>query len=79
MNIIKLFYAEFRSTVGDTADASFLVKSGVRQGCVISSLLFITAIDWLMKRTVQNSNTGIRWTLLSDLEDIDDSDDLALF
>ena len=75
----KLFYEEFRCTVGETADTSFLVKSGVRQGCVMSSLLFITTIDWVMKRTVQNSNTGIRWTLLSNLEDIDYADNLALF
>ena len=79
VNTIKLFYEEFRCTVGETADTSFFVKSGVRQGCVMSSLLFITAIDWVMKRTVQNSNTGIRWTLLSNLEDIDYADDLALF
>ena len=44
----------------------------------MSSLLFIIAIDWVMKRTVQNSNTGIRWTLFSNLEDIDYADDLAL-
>ena len=78
VSIIKLFYAGFRCTVGETADTSFLVKSGVRQGCVMSSLLFIIAIDWVMKRTVQNSNTGIRWTLFSNLEDIDYADDLAL-
>ena len=69
---------EFRCTVGETADTSFLVKSGVRQGCVVSSLLFIIAIDWVMKRAIQNNNTGIRLTLLPNLEDIDYEDDLAL-
>ena len=51
--------------------------TGVRQGCVVSSLLFIIAIDWVIKRTVQNYNTGIRWTLLSNLQPVVDIDDLA--
>ena len=45
---------------------------------MMSSLLFIIAVDWVMKSTMSNTNNGIRWTLTSNLEDIDYADDLAL-
>ena len=65
-------------TVGKSTDMNSLVKSGVRQGCVMSSLLFILAVDWVMRSTLKGENTGIRWTLISNLEDLDYADDLAL-
>jgi len=36
-------------------------------------MLFLLAIDWIMKTTTEGSRTGLRWTLLSQLHD-----DLAL-
>ena len=65
-------------TVGKSTDMNSLVKSGVRQGCVMSSLLFILAVDWVMRSTLKGENTDIRWTLLSILEDLDYADDPAL-
>ena len=38
----------------------------------MSSLLFILAVDWVMRSTLKGENTGIN------LEDIDYVDDLAL-
>lgn len=78
VDLIKAFYTQFRCTIGNTSDTYFLVKSGVRQGCMMSALLFILAIDWVMKSTLNGSNTGIRWTLFTNLEDLDYADDLAL-
>jgi hypothetical protein len=75
--VIKSFYTNFTCKVGNS-DHSFQVKTGVRQGCVMSSLLFIIAIDWVMRRTTEHQSTGIRWTLFSSLEDLDFADDLAL-
>ena len=44
----------------------------------MSPMLFLVAIDWVMRRTVGNKRRGIRWTLTSMLEDIDFADDIVL-
>ncbi|KAL5007014.1 hypothetical protein ScPMuIL_015820 [Solemya velum] len=78
VQLVRMFYTEFKCSVGDSKDISFHVKSGVRQGCVMSSLLFILSIDWVMRSSLSDKNAGIRWTLFSYLEDLDHADDLAL-
>ena len=77
INLIKAFYVNFECTVGDS-EKSFPVKTGVRQGCVMSSTLFIIAIDWVLCQTTSDIPRGIRWTTFSTLEDLDFADDLAL-
>ena len=44
----------------------------------MSALFFKIVIGWVMRRTTENQARGIRWTLLSTLEDLDFADDLAL-
>ena len=67
----------FNCRVGNSQH-SFPVLSGVRQGCVMSALLFNITIDWVMRQTTQDKNRGIRWNLFTILEDLDFADDLAL-
>ena len=55
-----------------------MVKTGVRQGCLLSPFLYRLDIDWIMKRTTENRRNGIQWTPWSQLEDLDLADDLAL-
>lgn len=57
---------------------SFQVRTGVRQGCLLSPFLFLLAIDWIMKTSTSERRNGIQWTLWRQLEDLDFADDLAL-
>ena len=75
--VIKHFYANFSCSVGNS-DLSFLIESGVRQGCVMSGLLFNIVIDWVLWRTTEGRRRGIRWSLTSVLEDLDYADDIVL-
>ena len=77
VQLIKSFYKNFRCSVGHS-DTLFNVKTGVRQGCVMSAVLFNLAIDWVMRKTTEDAPRGIRWNLFSTLEDLDFADDLAL-
>jgi hypothetical protein len=78
VQLIKQFYANFSCTINSEADTNFLLKSEVRQGYVMSSVLCIIAIDWVMRTTLTEGNTGLRWTLCTTLEDTDYAGDLAL-
>ena len=55
-----------------------LCRPGGSKGCVVSSVLFNIAIDWVLRRTADDQPRGIRWTPFSTLEDLDFEDDLAL-
>ena len=58
----------------------FDVKSGEKKGCntCTSGFLFLIMIDWIMRRTVPDNNTGIRWKLWSKLDDLDHAADSVL-
>ena len=55
----------------------FGVNTGVKQGCMLSPLLFVTVLDWVMKRKTKYQGTGIRCTLTK-LKDLKNADDLCL-
>ena len=77
VSVIKQFYCRFTCSVG-SSDLRLEVKSGARQGFIMSGLLFIVAIDWITSRATQDARRGIRWTPFTQLEDLDYADDIAL-
>ena len=79
-NIIRNSYDGMTCRVvheGQLTEA-FEVKTGVRQGCLLSPFLFLLAIDWVMRTSTEGKRNGIQWTLWKQLEDLDFADDLAL-
>ena len=80
VTIIRTFYEQFECSVivGNTLRESFPVKSGVRQGCILSPILFLVVIDWVMRTTTSDRPRGIQWTLFSHLKALDFADDLAV-
>ena len=77
VRVIKQFYTDFCCSVGGS-DLSIHVKSSVRQGCVMSALLFNIVIFWVLSRATEDRRRGIRWTLSTVLDDLDYADDIAL-
>ena len=64
-------------TEGGRYSSWFEVKSGVRQGCVLSGFIFVLIMDWVMWHT-NDRRRGLRWKFASVLEDPDYADDVAL-
>jgi hypothetical protein len=67
-----------RVTHAGQMSESFEVKTGVRQGCLLSPFLFLLVIDWIMTTVTTDRSNDIQWTLLTQLDDLDFADDLAL-
>jgi hypothetical protein len=80
VSLVRATYEDMQCKVehaGQMSD-SFEVKTGVRQGCLLSPFLFLLAIDWIMKSTTEGRRNGIQWSLMDQLDDLDFADDLAL-
>ena len=57
---------------------SSMLKTGVRQGCIISPILFLVVIDWVTGRATGDKTRGLIWERTTQLEDYDFADDIAL-
>lgn len=80
MRMIRVFYDGFQARVLQEGEmtGSFSMNTGVRQGCLLSPLLFFMALDWVSRQAFGNNKTGIQFTLLKKLEDLDFADDMVL-
>ena len=80
VGLISVLYKSFECSVlmDSTQTDYFPVKSGVRQGCILSPILFNITLDYIMRQTTQSARHGIQWTMFSQLEDLDYADDIAL-
>ena len=78
--LIKMLYTGFSAKVisGTALTDNFEIRTGVKQGCLLSPLLFSLCIDWLMRKTTEGTVRGLQWTFTETLEDLDFADDIAL-
>ena len=78
--IFKSLYAHsqccIRTENGNTE--YFDIISGVRQGCILSPLLFLIVIDYILKSCLSETKFGIEWNGTR-LTDLDFADDIVLF
>ncbi|VDP34047.1 unnamed protein product [Schistosoma mattheei] len=80
VNIIRNSYAGLNCEIvhGGQLTKSFEVKTGVRQGCLLSFFLFLLVIDWITKTSTSEGNDWTQWTSRMQLDDLNFACDLAL-
>jgi len=68
--MLKVQYTGFTCQVlhGGTMTEPTEVKTGMRQGCLISPLLFLAVLDWVSKNTYEGKHLGLQWSLTHRLE-----------
>ncbi|VDP58946.1 unnamed protein product [Schistosoma curassoni] len=79
-NIIRNSYDGLQCKVVDEEQLTdaFEVRTGVKQGCLLSPFLFFLVVDWIMKTSTSQAKHGIQWTAQNQLDGLDFADDLAL-
>ena len=70
--MVKALCNDFECAVVDGEDTTewFRINTGVKQGCNMSGLLFLLVVDWALRLTLQEGNTGMMWKFNSKLEDL---------
>ena len=79
IRLIKEMYKDCTSQVlhnGSSGEPISLI-SGVKQGCILSPLLFTIVLDCVMRQSNQIPK-GIQWGLMERLEDLDFADDICM-
>jgi hypothetical protein len=54
IKMIKVFYENYECCISlDNCKMTeyFKISTGVRQGCILSPILFLIVIDWVMRKT----------------------------
>jgi hypothetical protein len=81
-NIISLImepYSNFSSRVTHKGSLTepIQVKSGVRQGCLLSPFIFLSIKSEVMRKITGNHRRGITWSLQDCLEDLEYADNVC--
>jgi len=56
----------------------FTVLTGVRQGCILSPLMFAIVMDWVMRQSTSSRYFGLIWVDGTRLIDLESADDVVL-
>nr|KAG5711950.1 hypothetical protein BaRGS_026391 [Batillaria attramentaria] len=77
VNIIRQLYEDATCQVTHDGKLTepFTVRTGVRQGCILSPTIFLMVVDWVMRQATDGKRTGIQWTFSKQLEDLDFADE----
>ena len=67
-----------RVVPGGQLSDNFDVKTGVRQGCLLSLFLFALVVDRIMRTSTDGRRNSIQWTGWSQFGILDFADDLAV-
>ena len=80
VRVIADIYARFECAVvdGNLTSDWFMIKLGVKQGCMMSRFLFLLCLDWVMRKATARKRRGIRWNFTTVLEDLDFADEISL-
>jgi hypothetical protein len=80
IKVIQSFYEDSRCAVRADGEVGewFQIITGVRQGCVLSPMIFLLVMDWIMKRATDTVTNGLEWVNGERLTDLDFADDIAL-
>lgn len=80
IRLIKAGYDDFRNRVLHKGQISepFKTETGVKQGCILSPLIFLIVLDTILSKATKDKIRGIRWGLTDVLEDLDYADDVCL-
>jgi hypothetical protein len=54
------------------------ITNGVRQGCILSPIIFLIVLDNVMRKTLGDRKRGIQWGMKDRLEGLDFADDICL-
>lgn len=80
VNLIKELYRDAACSVRYKGkhSAKFNISRGVRQGCVLSPLLFLVVLDSVLVQTNIQAPNGIQWRPFQKLNDLDYADDICM-
>ncbi|KAK2705924.1 hypothetical protein QYM36_016068 [Artemia franciscana] len=78
LELLKAYYEHCRSIVRVLGKETepFSVESGVKQGCILSPVLFNYCIDWILERALLSFD-GVVMGLVINLSDLDYADDIG--
>ncbi|XP_073820509.1 uncharacterized protein [Musca autumnalis] len=79
IDIIRELYTNAECSVRfkQKTSPNFTIRNGVRQGCVLSPLLFILVLDNVLRKTNSEIEDGIQWRPHEKLSDLDYADDIC--